>query len=74
MVSYHTHIPHYIPQYTWDGLVEPMWKLIRFCTLMADLTLVPSKTMKVCLCFTISSIYLECRSSPNFSTTLCRTS
>lgn len=48
MVSYHTHIPHYIPQYTWDGLVEPMWKIIRFCTLMADLTLVPSNTMKVC--------------------------
>lgn len=47
VVSYHTHIPHYIPQYTWDGLVEPMWKIIRFCTLMADLTLVPSNSMKV---------------------------
>ena len=47
VVSYHTHIPEYIPQYTWRGLVEPMWKLIRFCTLMADLTLVPSKAMKV---------------------------
>jgi len=47
VVSYHTHIPHYIPQYTWDGLVEPMWKVIRFCTLMADLTLVPSNMMKV---------------------------
>lgn len=46
VVSYHTHIPHYIPQYTWDGLVEPMWKVIRFCTLMADLTLVPSNMMK----------------------------
>lgn len=46
VVSYHTHIPHYIPQYTWDGLVEPMWKIIRFCTLMADLTLVPSNSMK----------------------------
>ena len=48
VVSYHTHIPEYIPRYTWRGLVEPMWKLIRFSTLMADLTLVPSKAMKVC--------------------------
>ena len=32
--------------YTWKGLVEPMWKIIRFNVLMADLTLVPSKTMK----------------------------
>jgi len=45
-VSYHTHIPEYIPMYTWKGLVEPMWKVIRFNVLMADLTLVPSKTMK----------------------------
>ena len=47
VVSYHTHIPHYIPRYTWAGFVEPMWKVIRFCTLMADLTLVPSNNMKV---------------------------
>lgn len=46
VVSYHTHIPEYIPMYTWKGLVEPMWKIIRFNVLMADLTLVPSKTMK----------------------------
>ena len=46
VVSYHTHIPEYIPMYTWKGLVEPMWKVIRFNVLMADLTLVPSKTMK----------------------------
>eukprot|EP00884_Botryococcus_braunii_P001798 jgi/Botrbrau1/11619/Bobra.0209s0010.1 len=46
VVSYHTHIPEYIPKYTWKGLVEPMWKLIRFSTRMADLTLVPSKAMK----------------------------
>ena len=32
--------------YTWKGLVEPMWNIIRFNVLMADLTLVPSKTMK----------------------------
>ena len=47
VVSYHTHIPEYIPKYTWRGLVEPMWNIIRYCTLMADLTLVPSKAMKV---------------------------
>ena len=47
VVSYHTHIPEYIPKYTWRGLVEPMWKVIRYCTLVADLTLVPSKAMKV---------------------------
>lgn len=50
VVSYHTHIPEYIPKYTWKGLVHPMWGLIRFCTLMADLTLVPSKAMKVGCC------------------------
>ncbi|CAL5228626.1 g11792 [Coccomyxa viridis] len=46
VVSYHTHIPEYIPKYTWKGLVGPMWRVIRFNILMADLTLVPSKTMK----------------------------
>ena len=46
-VSYHTHIPEYIPKYTWKGLVGPMWRIIRFNILMADLTLVPSNTMKV---------------------------
>jgi hypothetical protein len=49
-VSYHTHIPEYIPKYTWKGLVGPMWRVIRFNILMADLTLVPSKTMKARLC------------------------
>lgn len=47
VVSYHTHIPEYIPMYTWTGFVEPMWTVIRYCTLVADLTLVPSKAMKV---------------------------
>lgn len=46
VVSYHTHIPHYIPQYTWKGLVGPMWAVIRFCTAMADLTLVVSRTSR----------------------------
>lgn len=49
LVSYHTHIPEYIPKYTWKGLVRPMWSVIRFFTNMADLTLVPSKAMKVSL-------------------------
>lgn len=48
VVSYHTHIPEYIPRYTWSGLVQPMWSLIRFASRMADLTLVTSKVMKVC--------------------------
>ena len=48
VVSYHTHIPEYIPRYTWVGLVEPMWAIIRWYTRMADLTLVTSKAMKVC--------------------------
>ena len=47
VVSYHTHIPEYIPMYTWKGLVEPMWNIIRYCTLVADLALVPSQAMKV---------------------------
>lgn len=46
VVSYHTHIPDYIPKYTWAGLVPPMWSLIRATTRAADLTLVPSPTMK----------------------------
>lgn len=62
VVSYHTHIPEYIPMYTWTGFVEPMWTVIRYCTLVADLTLVPSKAMKVtaschllCCCFVLRS-------------------
>jgi hypothetical protein len=47
VMSYHTHIPEYIPKYTWAGLVHPMWSIIRWCTRMADLTLVTSKAMKV---------------------------
>jgi sulfoquinovosyltransferase len=90
VVSYHTHVPDYIPKYTWPGekrkrggesflfffpgqffsvssfsrhlaplaqtplpplstppgFVRPMWSLIRFFTRAADLTLVPSPTMK----------------------------
>ena len=47
VVSYHTHIPEYIPRYTWKGLVAPMWSIIRWCTRMSDLTLVTSKAMMV---------------------------
>lgn len=46
VMSYHTHIPEYIPRYTWSGLVAPMWAVIRWCTRRADLTLVTSKAMK----------------------------
>eukprot|EP00892_Ulva_mutabilis_P010709 jgi/Ulvmu1/800/UM010_0174.1 len=46
VISYHTHIPEYIPRYTWSGLVAPMWSIIRWCTKMSDLTLVTSKAMK----------------------------
>ncbi|KAF5840931.1 hypothetical protein DUNSADRAFT_15132 [Dunaliella salina] len=46
VMSYHTHIPEYIPKYTWQGLVEPMWSIIRWCTRRSDLTLVTSKAMK----------------------------
>jgi len=44
--SYHTHIPHYIPQYTWAGLVKPMWDCIRIWTGRADLTMVTSSILK----------------------------
>jgi glycosyltransferase involved in cell wall biosynthesis len=47
VMSYHTHIPEYIPRYTWKGLVAPMWSIIRWCTRRADLTLVTSAAMKV---------------------------
>lgn len=50
VMSYHTHIPEYIPKYTWKGLVQPMWSIIRWCTRRADLTLVTSKAMRVSTC------------------------
>ncbi|THU60604.1 hypothetical protein C4D60_Mb07t14520 [Musa balbisiana] len=42
VMSYHTHVPKYIPRYTFSWLVEPMWSVIRFLHRAADLTLVPS--------------------------------
>ncbi|KAL3160021.1 hypothetical protein ABBQ38_010407 [Trebouxia sp. C0009 RCD-2024] len=48
VVSYHTHIPDYIPRYKlWKGLVAPMWLVIRFCTWISDVTLVTSQVMKL---------------------------
>ncbi|OUS49173.1 hypothetical protein BE221DRAFT_66306 [Ostreococcus tauri] len=44
--SYHTHIPHYIPRYTWAGLVKPMWDLIRFWNGYAATTLVTSSILE----------------------------
>ncbi|WOL08389.1 sulfoquinovosyl transferase SQD2 [Canna indica] len=42
VMSYHTHVPKYIPRYTFSWLVEPMWSIIRFLHRAANLTLVPS--------------------------------
>ncbi|KAL1808142.1 hypothetical protein ACET3Z_025132 [Daucus carota] len=42
LMSYHTHLPAYIPRYTFSWLVPPMWWIIRFLHRAADLTLVPS--------------------------------
>lgn len=42
VMSYHTHVPVYIPRYTFSWLVQPMWWVIRFLHRAADLTLVPS--------------------------------
>jgi hypothetical protein len=60
VMSYHTHIPEYIPRYTWRGLVAPMWSIIRWCTRRADLTLVTSKAMKVLLCVGWRCVVLLC--------------
>ncbi|XP_077214421.1 sulfoquinovosyldiacylglycerol 2 [Tasmannia lanceolata] len=42
VMSYHTHVPIYIPKYTFSWLVTPMWLIIKFLHRAADLTLVPS--------------------------------
>lgn len=42
VMSYHTHVPVYIPRYTFSWLVTPMWWVIKFLHRAADLTLVPS--------------------------------
>lgn len=45
VMSYHTHVPVYIPRYTFSWLVTPMWLVIKFLHRAADLTLVPSATL-----------------------------
>ncbi|KAK4268645.1 hypothetical protein QN277_025265 [Acacia crassicarpa] len=42
VMSYHTHVPVYIPRYTFSWLVKPMWMVLKFLHGAADLTLVPS--------------------------------
>ncbi|XP_075490772.1 sulfoquinovosyl transferase SQD2-like [Primulina tabacum] len=42
VLSYHTHVPVYIPRYTFSWLVKPMWLILKFLHRAADLTLVPS--------------------------------
>ena len=46
VASYHTHIPEYIKSYTWRGLAEPMWALIRTWTRLSDAMLVTSAVMQ----------------------------
>ncbi|CAN1134428.1 Sulfoquinovosyl transferase SQD2 [Linum perenne] len=38
VMSYHTHVPVYIPRYTYSWLVTPMWMVIKFLHRAADLT------------------------------------
>ncbi|KAL2642868.1 hypothetical protein R1flu_010455 [Riccia fluitans] len=45
VMSYHTHVPLYIPKYTFSWLVTPMWWIIRFLHRAADLTLVMSSAL-----------------------------
>ncbi|GFY93192.1 sulfoquinovosyldiacylglycerol 2 [Actinidia rufa] len=45
VMSYHTHIPVYIPRYTTAWLVKPAWFIIRLLHGSADLTLVPSAAL-----------------------------
>lgn len=42
VMAYHTHIPMYIPKYTFSWLVKPMWLVIKILHRAADLTLVMS--------------------------------
>ncbi|GFY82322.1 sulfoquinovosyldiacylglycerol 2 [Actinidia rufa] len=46
VMSYHTHVPVYIPRYTFSWLVKPMWLVIKFLHRAADLTLVPSAALR----------------------------
>ncbi|MCO5554149.1 hypothetical protein L7F22_007675 [Adiantum nelumboides] len=45
VLSYHTHVPLYIPKYTFSWLVKPMWLIIKVLHRAADLTLVTSSVV-----------------------------
>lgn len=45
VLSYHTHVPLYIPKYTFSWLVKPMWWIIKILHRAADLTLVTSSVV-----------------------------
>eukprot|EP00271_Cylindrocystis_brebissonii_P004128 TRINITY_DN1560_c0_g1_i1.p1 TRINITY_DN1560_c0_g1~~TRINITY_DN1560_c0_g1_i1.p1 ORF type:complete len:544 (+),score=87.47 TRINITY_DN1560_c0_g1_i1:185-1816(+) len=45
VLSYHTHVPVYIPKYTFAFLVGPMWAVIRLLHRAADITLVTSHAL-----------------------------
>ncbi|KAL6998401.1 Sulfoquinovosyl transferase sqd2 [Sarracenia purpurea var. burkii] len=45
VMSYHTHLPVYVPSYTSSWLVKPIWWTIKFLHRGADLTLVPSAAL-----------------------------
>ncbi|CAM6010037.1 unnamed protein product [Sphagnum balticum] len=45
VMAYHTHVPMYIPKYTFSWLVKPMWFIIKFLHRAADLTLVMSHAL-----------------------------
>ncbi|KAM7258094.1 hypothetical protein ACFE04_013835 [Oxalis oulophora] len=45
VMSYHTHVPVYLPRYAFSWLVKPMWLVIQFLHGAADLTLVPSAAL-----------------------------
>jgi sulfoquinovosyltransferase len=46
VASYHTHVPEYIKSYTWRGLAEPMWAMIRTWTRLSNTMLVTSAVMQ----------------------------
>jgi len=45
VMAYHTHLPMYIPKYTFSWLVQPTWLIIKYLHRAADLTLVMSQAL-----------------------------
>jgi len=45
VMAYHTHLPMYIPKYTFSWLVQPVWLIIKYLHRAADLTLVMSQAL-----------------------------